>query len=674
MESAILNDIIIIFGISIFVLYICNKLHISIIVGFLITGILVGPYGLGLISNPDDINVLAEIGIILLLFTIGVELSLKELWDMKRSVILGGGLQVLFTTLGTLFAATQFGFDFSESLFLGFLISLSSTAIVLKTLQKRAELHSLHGRTILSILLFQDVIVVAMIVATPFLAGVGGNDANSILMILLKSLAIIIFIMFFARWLIPHILYHIAKTRNPELFLLSVIVICLSVAMLTYSAGLSLALGAFLAGLVISESEYSHQALNNILPFKDVFLSIFFVSIGMLLNVQFFLDNPLLILLVTIGVMLFKGVVSGFVSMVLGYPLRNSILTGMALAQVGEFSFVLSKFGVEYGLLDNYLYQMFLDISILTMAVTSFSISYSPSVAANVLKLPIPHKLKCGFARKDVTKMYDKKEKMSSHLIIVGFGFNGKTVAKAANAAGIPYLVIETNPESVREGLSKGENIFYGDATQESVLEKADIDSAKIMIVGISDATATRRVIWLARQMNPNIHIIARTRYLQEMGPLYEQGADEVIPEEFETSVEIFVRLLRRYLVPEDQIHKFIEDARADGYDMFRSISSDPLNFEQMQFDIPDVNIVSLRVPLGADVVGMTLEDLSLRQRFGITVLAIRRGLETITNPGGDVRILEGDILVLLGSHEDMKEIGEFFTDLSKKNTKRTEE
>jgi CPA2 family monovalent cation:H+ antiporter-2 len=372
--------------------------------------------------------------------------------------------------------------------------------------------------------------------------------------------------------------------------------------------------------------------------------------------------------------MLFKGIVSGFVPMVLGYPLRNSILTGMALAQVGEFSFVLSKFGVEYGLLDNYLYQMFLDISILTMAVTSFSISYSPSVAAKVLKLPIPHQLKCGFARKDVTKMYDKKEKMSSHLIIVGFGFNGKTVAKAANAAGIPYLVIETNPESVREGISKGENIFYGDATQEGVLEQADIDSAKIMIVGISDATATRRVIWLAREMNPNIHIIARTRYLQEMGPLYEQGANEVIPEEFETSVEIFVRLLRRYLVPEDQVKKFIEDARADGYDMFRSISHNPLSYEKMHFDIPDVNIFSLRVPLGADVVGMTLEELSLRQRLGITVLAIRRGLETITNPGGDVRILEGDILVLLGSHEDMKEIGDFFTDLSEKNTKNTEE
>jgi len=661
MESVLLNDLIIIFGFSIAILYLCHKLNLSIIVGFLFTGVLVGPYGLGLIAAVEQVELLAEIGIIFLLFSIGVELSIKDLWKLKKMVFLGGFLQVFITVSVTFLASVKLGYAYNEAVFLGFLMSLSSTAIVLKILQNRAELHSLHGRNILSILLFQDVIVVAMIVATPILAGTGESGIGALLEIVAMALGIIVLVIVAARWLVPYLLFQVTKTRNPELFLLSIIVICLSVALLTASIGLSLALGAFLAGLIISESEYSHQALGNILPFRDIFLSIFFVSVGMLLDVGFFLEMPGLIILVAILVMFTKSFIAGFVSSMLGYPMRTSVLTGIALSQVGEFSFVLSKFGLDAGLLDGQTYQIFLDISILTMAATSVAIAFSPRIADNVVKMPIPTSLKNGFSSKKLSFLPDRNARLKDHLIIVGFGFNGRTVAKAAKSAGISYVVIESNPQSVRDGLAAGHRIFYGDASQESVLEHASINYAKVMVIGISDAPATRRTIWMSRSMNPDLHIIARTRYLQEMEPLYELGANEVIPEEFETSVEIFVRLLRRYLVPEDQIKQFIADVRSDGYEMLRTISPEHFLLGEMGLDMPDVGIVSLRVPPGSEVVGKTLKDLDLRHNLGVTVLAIRRGLDIMTSPDGDVKLLEGDILVLMGKHEKMEQFEDLF-------------
>ncbi|MBP2030775.1 CPA2 family monovalent cation:H+ antiporter-2 [Methanohalophilus levihalophilus] len=665
MEAILLNDLIIIFGLSIAILYISHKLKLSIIVGFLFTGILVGPYGMGLIAAVEEVELLAEIGIILLLFSIGVELSIKDLWKLKRMVFVGGFLQVFITCAVTFIASVYLGYSYNEAIFLGFLISLSSTAIVLKIMQNRAELHSLHGKNILSILLFQDVIVVAMIVATPILAGTGESGIGAILEIVAMALGIIVFVLVAARWVVPYLLFQITKTRNPELFLLSIIVICLAVALLTASIGLSLALGAFLAGLIISESEYSHQALGNILPFRDIFLSFFFVSVGMLLDISFFLERPLMMISLAALVMLGKSFISGFVSSMMGYPMRTSVLTGIALSQVGEFSFVLSKFGLDAGILDSHTYQIFLDISILTMAATSVAIAISPQVADNVVKLPIPKRLKKGMLSNKLSFLPDRNVQLNGHLIIVGFGFNGHTVAKAAKAAGIPYVVIESNPQSVRDGLEEGHLIFYGDASQESVLEHASINTAKAMVIGISDAPGTRRTTWMARSMNPNIHIIARTRYLQEVEPLYELGANEVIPEEFETSVEIFVRLLRRYLVPEDQIKQFIADVRSDSYEMLRSISPEHFSLADMQFDIPDVDIISLRVPLESEVVGKTLKELDLRRNLGITVLAIRRGLNVMTSPDGDVKLLEGDILVLMGKHEEMEQLGDLFVNIN---------
>ena len=663
MEIPLLKGIVIIFGLSIFVVFICHRIRVPVIVGFLLTGILAGPHGLGFIKAVHKVEILAEVGVVLLLFTIGIEFSLKKLLQIKKATLMGGSLQVLLTLLATFAIARQIGQPFGESIFIGFLISLSSTAIVLKLIQERAEVDSPHGRTTLGILIFQDIIIVPMMLFTPFLAGATGNLGESLVILIAKGMGIILLVIVSAKWIVPQVLYQIARTRNRTLFLLSVVVICLTVAWITSSAGLSLALGAFLAGLIISETEYSHEALGNILPLRDVFTSFFFVSIGMLLDVGFLFQEPMLIAIIALGVLALKTVIAGFVTVLLGFPLRTAILVGLALSQVGEFSFILSKTGIEYGLLTGNIYQMFLSVSVLSMAATPFIIALAPRSADFVLRLPIPRRLKSGLYPVQGIKRTRKQD----HLVIIGFGINGRNLAQAARVGGIPYVIIEMNPETVKDEKAKGEPIYYGDATQDAVLQQADTKNARIVVVAINDPTATRRITEVVRRLNPKVHLMVRTRYLQELKPLYELGADEVIPEEFETSVEIFARVLAKYLVPRDEIERFIARVRSDSYDMFRSLSKESASFSDLTLQLPDVEISTLRVGVRSALAGKSLAQIELRKRYGVTVLAIRRGSQILSNPDGDMQPFANDVLFVLGPPDKLAEVTSLFHNIEER-------
>jgi len=653
MEIPLLNDIVIIFGLSIAILFICHRLRVPAIVGFLLTGILAGPHGLGLVKAVHEVEILAEVGVVLLLFTIGIEFSLGRLLQIKKSVLMGGSIQVLLTILVTFVIARQLGQPIGESIFIGFLISLSSTAIVLKLIQERGEVDSPHGRTTLGILIFQDIIIVPMILVTPLLAGATGDLGESVLVLIAKGIGIIGLVFVSAKWIVPQVLYQIARTRIQELFLLSVVVICLAVAWITSSAGLSLALGAFLAGLIISESEYSHHALGNILPFRDVFTSFFFVSIGMLLDIGFLFRQPGTIVLIALGVLVIKSIIASFATVLLGFPLRTSILVGLALGQVGEFSFILSKTGVEHGLLAGNIYQMFLAVSVLSMAATPFIITLAPRIADIMLRLPLPKRLISGFYPVSEIKVENKKH----HLIIIGFGVNGRNVARAARVSGIPYAIIEMNPETVRSEQAQGEPIYYGDSTQEAVLQHTNIKDARIVVAAINDPTATRRITEIIRRLNPEVHLIVRTRYLQEVKPLYELGADEVIPEEFETSVEIFTRVLAKYFIPRDEIERLVAEVRSDGYEMFRSLSKESSSFSDLKLHLPDVEISTLRVAERSPLVGKSLAEIELRKKYGVTVLAIRRDIQILSNPNVNMPFCANDMLFVLGPPDKVAEV-----------------
>ncbi len=648
MEIPILYDLIIVYGLAIGVIFVCHKLGIPPLVGFILTGVLSGPQALGLIKAVHEVEVLAEIGVVLLLFTIGIEFSFAKLLQLRRTVLIGGPVQVALTGLFFFLLSWNLGHSPGGAIFVGFLMSLSSTAIVLKVLQSRAEVDTPHGNTTLGILIFQDMIVVPMMLFTPLVAGVGGSLASSFLGLLLKGGLIILLVFFSAKWVVPQLLYLVARTRDREIFLLTVLVLCFVVAWATASAGLSLALGAFLAGLILSETEYSHQALGNLLPFRDTFSSIFFISIGMLLDLHFLLEAPVRIALSALVVLGVKAVVAGGAALLLGFPLRTTILVGLAICQVGEFSFVMSKSGLAYGLLSQSHYQLFLDVSVLTMAVTPFIMAAAPWVAEAAPRWPVPLRWKTG----SVLPVAPAGAGPQDHLVIVGFGVTGRNVARAAQVGGIPYVIVEMNPETVRSERQKGETIYFGDATNPEILKLAQIDRARIVMLAINDPAATQRITELARKLNGQVYIIVRTRYLTELPPLYKLGADEVIPEEFETSMEIFTRVLRKYLVPKEEIEKFVLEVRADNYRMLRRLPAGLETLSDLKHYLQDIEICTFRLGRKAPVAGKSLAQVEMRKKYGVTVLAIRRDSQLFFNPEPDLRLKADDLLIVLGTPE----------------------
>jgi CPA2 family monovalent cation:H+ antiporter-2 len=661
MEVEILQDLALIFALSIIILFICNKLKIPSLVGFFLTGIILGPSGFAVVDAKGEVEAFAEVGVMLLLFTIGIEFSLERLLQIKRSVLIAGPLQVVLTVVFVSVILGLFGYPFGKTVFIGCLVALSSTAIVLKDLQEKAQIDSPHGRMALGILIFQDLSIVIMILAAPFLAGKPINTDVSIPQLVLKTAGFIVFIIICAKWAVPKILYQIVRTRSRELFLLGIAATCIVIAWITSIMGLSLALGAFLAGIIISESEYSHQAIGDLLPFRDLFSCFFFISIGMLLDIGFMIRNPVLIISIGAGFIVLKAVIASLVVMAMGYPARTSILSGFALAQIGEFSFILSGYGIDYGILTEQGNQIFLSASALSMAATPLIISAAPLISSFLLKLPMPERLRNGY----ISCSGMESEKMSGHLVIIGYGVNGRNLSKAALKAGIPYMIIDMNPETVRREMLKGEHITYGDATHEAVLSSVNIKEARIAVVAINDPVATRRVTEHLRRMNPKLYLIVRTIYANEMKALYDLGANQVIPEEFETAVEIFVRVLSHYLVPRDEIEKLTAEIRADGYEMFRSMAHQSTSIMDSGLDIPDAEISTIKLPDSSFMAGKTLIEIDLRKNYGVTIMAVRRSSGMTINPDGDFRLNGGDVMTLISTPEKLTE----FTQITAKKS-----
>lgn len=648
MEIPILQDVVVIFLLATVVIFLFKKLNVPSLIGFLITGLIAGPHVLGLVHDAHhEIEILAEIGVILLLFAIGIEFSLKSLVKIKRIVLLGGSLQVFLTIIFSGLIAYFAGLGFEESLFIGFLVALSSTAIVLKITQERSEVATHHGRMGLGILIFQDIIIVPMILIVPMLAGKSTDIGTEMLILAGKTAGMILFTIVFARWVIPWILHQIALVQSQELFLVSVLVIGFAVAWATSAMGLSLALGAFLAGLTISESEYSHQAFGNILPFRDIFTSFFFVSVGMLLDVGFFLENPALILLITLLVILLKAVIAGGVAFILGFPVRTTVIVGLMLSQIGEFSFILSGIGIENELISSFNYQVFLSVTVISMALAPFLFMLAPKAGTAVSKLSfLPSKIVNGLRPLPEIKSYN----LENHLIIVGFGFNGRNLAKAAKVSGINYIVIDNDASLVREAQKDNKPIIFGDAVHEAVLEHAGIKNAEVLVVAIGDAVNELAITHKAREMNAKLHIIARTKYLDDVEELAKQGANEVVPEEFETSVEIFSRVLAKYLIPKNDIEKLVSEFRADGYEILRSITLPDTGLEDLKQQLPNVEIIPVRITPVSLVIGKSLINIQLRKNYGVNIVALKNSEgEVITNIPPEYRFKADNVVYLIG-------------------------
>lgn len=659
MELFLIKDLLIILGFSIFVLLVGYRLHIPPVVGFILTGVLAGPHGLGLVGETADVETLAEMGIVLLLFGIGMEFSLKKLVQIKRLFLLGGSLQVGLTILLSFLVAKGIGRPWGESIFLGFLLSMSSTAIVLGILDQKGETASPHGRLSISILIFQDMVAIPMILLTPLLGqgeGASGSDFTQ-LWPLVKGLLILALVFVSAQHLVPRLLLLVARTRNKELFLLSVLTLCFSVAWLTSSLGLSLTIGAFLAGLIISESEYSNEAISHVFPFQALFISFFFVSVGMLLNLDFVIRQPWLIFGLATAIIGAKILTAGLTTLLLGLPIRTAVLVGIALSQIGEISFVLAKTGIPFGLGSDYYYQIFLATSLFTLMISPIFINLSPRIASWISLLPLPEKLRTGLRG----QMEEEKHPLSNHVVIVGFGISGRNLARSCKLASIPYAILEMNPDTVKDQKRNGEPIYFGDATHLSVLEHLRIQDAKAVAILVNDPIAARRIVKIAREANPSLYIIVRARYVHEMELMNKLGADEAIPDEFGTSVEIFSRVLRQYHVPDEEINAFVSDIRADGYELLRNQNPSPTKLSDIKLNLSSVEIGSFRLHPNSPLVGKNLSESQLRKSHGVTVLLIRRKAEVFPNPSPEIQLMVNDVIVVVGEKIHLKKSAEMF-------------
>lgn len=656
-EIHFLEELLIVLGVTISIVFLFQKVRVPAIVGFLLAGVVIGPGGLGLIKSVNQVETLADIGVVLLLFIIGIEFSLQSFIALQRRIIWAGFLQVFATISVVLIIALSLGASPGVGVFNGFLVTMSSTAIVLRIFNDRGETNSIQGRLASGTLLFQDLCIVPMMLMVPFLAQSGEGSLLGVAWAIIKSLLALALIVWTARKLLPRLLHQVALVRNREVFILFVVLVCLGTAWLSSVAGLSLALGALIAGLVISESELSHQVVAEVLPLRDCFSGIFFISIGMLLNPEMLRQDWLTSLLELVLMVSIKTLVVLVIFWRLYRSIRLGIILGLSLAQIGEFSFILAKAGIGHNLLSTTEEQTFLAASILSMIATPFLIQSAHRIAdrltgqMNRQEEPWP-----------AAERTTEAAGIEGHVIIVGYGLNGQNLARVLRESGIPYQVLELDAELVRAGKATGEPINFGDGTRTDILAQVGIGRARVLVIAISDPAATARMVSQARRVRSDISIIVRTRYVAEIERLYRLGATQVIPEEFETSVEIFARVLQEYHVPRNVIGLQVDLIRKEHYGTLRGLRLEGKQLDELSQFLVGATTDVFSVLDGSPVVDRSLREIALGERSKVTVIAVVRDGKPFHNVGSDFVLQSGDLLVLLGDHKSLDDAAQMIS------------
>lgn len=638
-----LRDLMVIFFAGVVSVLLLRRVGLSPVVGFLAAGIAVGPHGLGLVSDPHAVEVIAELGVALLLFTVGLELSLDRLRRIGRLVAVGGSLQVGLTTLGGVGLAMALGASWQEGVFWGFLAALSSTAIVLRELGDRGEVHAPHGRLVVGVLIFQDLCIVPMMLAVPLLAGTGGS-VGEVALAMGKAALVVAAVVGLALKVVPWLLERVARTRNREIFLLTVLALAAAVAWATASLGLSLALGAFLAGIVVSETEYVHQALSEVTPFRDALASLFFVSVGMLLDLGVVAQGPGFALAIVGILLLGKGALVTLAVLLMRFPARVAVMSGLALAQVGEFSFVLLRSGQDAGLIAPQLAAQFLAASVVTMGLAPILLGLSPRLSAGARLLRPLERL---LAVRPVEEVPAAEPVLRDHVILAGLGLGGRTLAMALEAAKVPYIAVELNPETVIRERALGRRVVYGDVTSLEVLEHVlHASRARQVALLLSDMEATRRASSILRGRYPDLPVLARIQRLEFDLHGFEPGV-QVLAEDQEAAVEVVERVLRGSGVAGGVVAGLVNAARA-----VRSEGGVP--------SLPPVGVAGAFAleahTVGRDdaAVGHSLASLNLRAQAGALAVALARGESVQPAPPPDAQLRVGDVLFLAGTREQL--------------------
>ncbi|MGH9461446.1 MAG: cation:proton antiporter [Vicinamibacteria bacterium] len=628
--------------------YVCQRVGLVPIVGFLVAGVVIGPHGLMIVTDQELVDNAAEIGVILLLFTIGIEFSLERLARIKTLIFAGGALQVVLATLATAGILALFGVGWRSGIFTGFLVALSSTAIVLKLLAARGETTSPHGQVALGLLIFQDLAIVLMVLLVPMLSGTDGSSGG-VSVALAKAGVLIALVLVVARRLMPRLLESVARTCSPELFLLTVIAICFGTAYLTSLAGVSLSLGAFLAGLVVSESSFSQHALGEILPFQILFSAIFFVSVGMLLDLRFVAMHLPVVLAFVAAVLLVKVVTTTASVAALRYPVPVAAASGLMLAQVGEFSFVLERAGREVGLSPvgnaNVGSQAFLAATVVLMAGTPLLSSIGARFAS-----AIERRMTRTTPMEPEGAVLFAHAALADHVIVAGYGEAARRLVRVLDGSRIPFLITTLSPGGATAAESEGLPVLRGDASRVRTLEHAGVERAKMLVVADDDPGTARRIVAVARPLNPTMRIVVRARYHSDAKSLLDAGTDRVVTDELESIVALFSEVLSDYRIPAEEILRHEETIRTGSYAALtrEGGADEPVTPCSVADDCLATRTVSIRA--GAPVAGRRWQELGLEERLGIQPIALRRVGTVIDEEPARWRLEPGDEIVLKAS------------------------
>jgi monovalent cation:H+ antiporter-2, CPA2 family len=659
-DIGFIRDIIIILLVSIPIVFLFNRIRMPSIVGFLIAGMIMGPSGLGLVTDIDVIQMLATFGVILLLFTIGLELSIERLLQMKTVLLITGSVQVGVTFLIFWGALQAWGFQTNQAIFLAMAGAGSGTAVVLKILDDNKEVNSLYGRIATGVTIFQDLASVPMLLLIPVLAAatdaVAPRDVVTTLLVAFGGMAVIIFV---ARYLMPKIVYYLASARIREAFTIGTMMLVFGTAYLTELAGVSLALGAFITGLILSESEFNRQVFADAIPLRDVFNSVFFVSIGLMLDFGVVGAQGKLFALIVAGIIVIKCSIILITIVALRYPFSTGLRAGLPLAQIGEFSFVLAMVGLDQGIIDSDVYNGFLAASIFTLVLAPVLFQIVPAAVDRFTDI-----------MKDTGAVAGGPIDTSirHHVVIAGYGLNGQNLARVLRETGIPYVIIEMNPETVGILMKKEELVVFGDVAKPEILEQASIRTAQCIVFALADYKAAKLGLILAKKLNPGIFSVVRLRELDDIDEFAALGADEIIPEEFETSLQILSKVLETYHIPLNIIMKQVAIIRNESYGLLRKEAAPSRQFSRLNEILAAGLTETYYVVESNPHVGETISDLNIRARTGATIIAIVRGGRALPNPSPHQKLAAHDTLVLVGDHTSVDKALQFLNERSDEN------
>lgn len=609
---------------------------------YFLVGLLLGPHTFGLLPDSEASREFAEFGIVFLMFSIGLEFSLPQLYAMRKKVLGLGGAQVFATLAVVMGIAKLFGLSWPAAFVIGSALTMSSTAIVSKILAERVDLNSRHGRLSIGVLLFQDIAVVPILVLIPALGVAGTNLTDVLGLAMLKAAAMLLFLFTIGKWLINPWFNLVAGQRSRELFVMNVLMVTLLLAFATKLAGLSYALGAFIAGMLISETKFKYQVESDISPFRDILLGLFFISVGMLLDVQQVINNIGIILLVLIVFILLKAAIVTLVVRFVKYETGVAIRTGLILAQAGEFSFVILALGVEQNLVSGPALQIILAVSLLSMVIAPFLIQYNGRIAR---KLVQSYSRNSGQVVQDID---DVGKHLHNHVIICGYGRSGQYLGRFLREENIPYIALDIDPSRVLEAAAAGENVMFGDAARRVVLEAAGGARAKALVISYADNRAAMKILHIVQETYPQLPVIVRTVDDTNMEILREAGATEVVPEILEGSLMLASHALMLMGVPLNRVVKRIRIFREERYKLFKGYFHGISDAENEDLVKQQVRLHSVIISAGTFAIGRRLADIHL-ENFDVEVKSIRRPNSNGNDPTEESLLAEGDVIVLLG-------------------------